>query len=408
MVRYINHKLVRDSCKRWDLSEFIVFSYPGINSAKLNDVLRTEVLPPPDNISLIIIHVGTNDASVSRGERSPKEICDSIIQVMKYIREIYPSARVQFSNILKRFDADDYRGVEINNYMERFVKNDKKKPLPTGVKNPYGYYDIREIFEKKSADLDNDEELFRYGDTKDTDREDVVHLSAKGILFLQEILIDKIRGHLQEYPAAYESLRKDDDQFIRKRLDQNEDGIDRNHFKVTNWKPAMSSDIEDIDQQLTSHQTRDSVPEKKQESCYKPTIDKPLTEYEREKKKLQPKHVNEYTSTLKNTSSFKTNSHSPKVLKPQKYNSPKVHSPKVQEYKKVKVEIESYTPSEPRNLLIPSRRNGPRKRPRNEENDREIITEKGAWATRDDKQVFETRDSAYKPTINAYTPTING
>ena len=81
---------------------------------------------------------------------------------MEYLQDIYPLARIVYSSILKRFDEDDGRGIEINSYMRRVCRQ-----------NPnFGYLDIRCHFE--------DESLFRYSETQEYDNPDVVHLSAKG------------------------------------------------------------------------------------------------------------------------------------------------------------------------------------------------------------------------------------
>ena len=81
---------------------------------------------------------------------------------MEYLQDIYPLARIVYSSILKRFDEDDGRGIEINSYMRRVCRQ-----------NPnFGYLDIRCHFE--------DESLFRYSETQDYENPDVVHLSAKG------------------------------------------------------------------------------------------------------------------------------------------------------------------------------------------------------------------------------------
>ena len=123
-----------------------------------------EELPTSDDIGLVILHVGTNDASRERFDKSVDEISLKIQQILTHLSKRYIHARILFSAILPRFDVDDERGVEINREIKEYCK----------TKSDIEYFDLRNKFSKA------DEFLFRYLETKSNDNPDVVHLSNQG------------------------------------------------------------------------------------------------------------------------------------------------------------------------------------------------------------------------------------
>ena len=122
-------------------------------------------MPAPGDIGLVILHVGTNDASRERIDRTIDEICQKIEQILAHLSKRYIHARIIFSAILPRFDVDDDRGLEINSEIKKFCKS----------KSDIEYFDLRNKFSK------SDENLFRYLETKSNDYPDVVHLSNQGL-----------------------------------------------------------------------------------------------------------------------------------------------------------------------------------------------------------------------------------
>ena len=124
-----------------------------------------EELPAPGDIGLVILHVGTNDASRERIDRTIDEISLKIEQILAHLSKRYIHARILFSAILPRFDVDDGRGLEINSEIKKFCKS----------KSDIEYFDLRNKFSK------SDENLFRYLETKSNDYPDVVHLSNQGL-----------------------------------------------------------------------------------------------------------------------------------------------------------------------------------------------------------------------------------
>ena len=124
-----------------------------------------EELPTADDIGLVILHVGTNDASRDRFDKTVDEISQKIEDILAHLAKRYLHARILFSAILPRFDADDERGVKINTEIKKYCK----------TKTDVEYVDLRNKFSKE------DESMFRYSETKSNDYPDVVHLSGKGL-----------------------------------------------------------------------------------------------------------------------------------------------------------------------------------------------------------------------------------
>jgi len=91
-----------------------IYSYPGIRSSDLDRAVREETLPPPGEIGIVIIHVGTNDASRGRVDQPVETIVASINRLFQTFKIIYQNAQFMFSAILPRYDEDHERGVEIN------------------------------------------------------------------------------------------------------------------------------------------------------------------------------------------------------------------------------------------------------------------------------------------------------
>ena len=100
-----------------------LYSYPGIRAFDLNRCLKEVILPPPREIGLVIVHVGTNDASQTRVQSGTDKVAEDIIAIFATLEILYPNAEKMFSSILPRFDEDDERVPKINQV--RFVNHNK-------------------------------------------------------------------------------------------------------------------------------------------------------------------------------------------------------------------------------------------------------------------------------------------
>ena len=91
-----------------------IYAYPGIRANDLDRAIREERLPPPHEVGIAIVHVGTNDASRGRVDQTVETVADSIQQLFQTLKTLYQNAEFMFSSILPRFDEDDDRTAEIN------------------------------------------------------------------------------------------------------------------------------------------------------------------------------------------------------------------------------------------------------------------------------------------------------
>ena len=121
-------------------------------------------MPDPDQVGLVIVHVGTNDASRQREDKSIDEIGATIVDILDYLSTVYYQSRVLFSAILPRHDEDDERGVAINGKLRKHC-----------AKEPHvEYFDASNKLPKSNVSL------YRFSETAGLDFPDPVHLSATG------------------------------------------------------------------------------------------------------------------------------------------------------------------------------------------------------------------------------------
>merc|ERR1712233_302987 len=69
-----------------------LYSYPGIRAFDLNRCLKEAILPPPREIGLVIVHVGTNDASQTRVQSGTDKVAEAIIAIFATLDTLYPNA----------------------------------------------------------------------------------------------------------------------------------------------------------------------------------------------------------------------------------------------------------------------------------------------------------------------------
>merc|ERR1712227_613643 len=98
----------------------LLFSYPGITAGDLNkEMTECEYMPPPSRIGMVILHVGSNDASRTREDKTVEDCCDVIMKCVETLREFYPAAKLWVSAILPRLDDDQPRARQINDLVRK-------------------------------------------------------------------------------------------------------------------------------------------------------------------------------------------------------------------------------------------------------------------------------------------------
>ena len=75
-------------------NEIYSFVYPGITAYQLGSELRHEFLPPPSQIRLVILHVGTNNASTSRSTQEMHHAKADIKFCIDTVQELYHRAHI--------------------------------------------------------------------------------------------------------------------------------------------------------------------------------------------------------------------------------------------------------------------------------------------------------------------------
>ena len=77
------------------------FCYPGGTAEDLHDHFPTEKLPGESLIGAVLVNIGTNDLSRSRGRaRTLDEVTHYLQSLMKRLTKMYPQAKVVYCSIL--------------------------------------------------------------------------------------------------------------------------------------------------------------------------------------------------------------------------------------------------------------------------------------------------------------------
>ena len=147
------------------------FCYPGGTAEDLHDHFPTEKLPGESLIGAVLVNIGTNDLSRSRGRaRTLDEVTHYLQSLMKRLTKMYPQAKVVYCSILPRLDLDDHRVELVNARMFSFMREFSPKS---------SYFDYSAAY----RDLDQSVKRDYYRDTN----EDVVHLSSSGTQVQQDV-----------------------------------------------------------------------------------------------------------------------------------------------------------------------------------------------------------------------------
>ena len=152
------------------------FSYPGGTAEELLSHILTENLPGESRVGAVLLNIGTNDVSRSRGRiRTEDEVLESLKKLTLRFAKMYPQALKIYISILPRVDCDNLRVQRINQAMRDFMKSRGQF---------YDVFNFSHIFQK----MDYPTGLHRvvseyYRDTL----QDGVHLSESGTQVQQDV-----------------------------------------------------------------------------------------------------------------------------------------------------------------------------------------------------------------------------
>merc|ERR1711935_935564 len=179
----------------------IKFAYPGITGKQLQNQFKSEFLPAPEHIGIVIVHVGTNNAST-------------------------------FKHNQPRWDENHERAQDMNAKIKKTLMD--QKDYWTNVE-----------FGDFSQDL-NDIRFYRYNETQYHPEPDPVHLSPEGAQRFQEILNTQIKRlkALRESPdfAFDDNQLKTEAQWMYWRKETYGLRAPR-RFKITNFAPAIEEKL---------------------------------------------------------------------------------------------------------------------------------------------------------------------
>jgi len=224
----------------WD-HEAYYFAYSGIKAKQLTQQIKIEVLPPPKDIGVIFLHVGTNNVSTRADlkEREdvvePPEIAEDIMNVVDTLRKHYEYAHITVSAILPRLDpwklGDLDRVNSINGELKRSVNNSYLKNLK--------FVDFSEHF---ISNWKIRKECYRFFYERQLDEPDLCHLSDDGNVRLNETLKSYLAGTMHEmrskWPRDAKIIGQREWEEFRRRTFRSRDNP---RFKYTNYLPSQKS-----------------------------------------------------------------------------------------------------------------------------------------------------------------------
>ena len=151
------------------------FCYPGATAELLHNHVMTENLPGEAHIGCVVLNVGTNDLSRSRGRyRGTDEVFETLKFLILRMGALYPQARIVFVAMLPRLDCDNDRVLFMNTKIKEFINSMASR---YDVFNYSGYFQ-RTLYPGRKRVIITE----YYRDLK----EDTVHLSDAGTQVQQD------------------------------------------------------------------------------------------------------------------------------------------------------------------------------------------------------------------------------
>jgi len=228
-VLLIGDSMVRNiRAEFMDAAQVIKFAYPGITGKQLQNQFKSEFLPAPEHIGIVIVHVGTNNASTFKHNQPVWDAVNEVLDCISLVNTMYPTATLLFSANLPRWDENHERAQDMNAKIKKTLMD--QKDYWTNVE-----------FGDFSQDL-NDIRFYRYNETQYHPEPDPVHLSPEGAQRFQEILNTQIKRlkALRESPdfAFDDNQLKTEAQWMYWRKETYGLRAPR-RFKITNFAPAI-------------------------------------------------------------------------------------------------------------------------------------------------------------------------
>ena len=150
--------------------------YPGGTAEDLLSHILTETLPGEARVGAVLINIGTNDISRSRGQiRTEEEVLEYLQKLVLRFSKMYPQALIIYLGILPRVDCDNQRVQRVNQSMRTFMKS--RGPL-------YDVFNFSNIFQKMDYPSGLHKVVQEY--YRDT-LQDGVHLSESGTQVQQDV-----------------------------------------------------------------------------------------------------------------------------------------------------------------------------------------------------------------------------
>jgi len=211
-----------------DSAQVIKFAYPGITGKQLQNQFKSEFLPSPEHIGIVIVHVGTNNASTFKHNQPVWDAVNEVLDCISLVNTMYPTATLLYSANLARWDENHDRAQDMNAKIKKTLVD--QKDYWTNVE--YGDF---------SADL-SDMRFFRFMETQYHHEPDPVHLSPEGAQRFQEVLNTQIKRlqAVRECPDYKfdETNLKNEQQWMYWRKETYGLRAPR-RFKITNYAPAI-------------------------------------------------------------------------------------------------------------------------------------------------------------------------
>ena len=220
------------------------FCYPGGTAEDLHNHFPTEKLPGESMIGAVLISLGTNDLSRSRGRiRTLNEVVCFLQSFVKRLTKMYPQSKVVFCSILPRLDLDDQRVQRVNSKMDAFMR---------GFSTRTSYFDCSRAY--RGNDHMVVREYFR--DTA----EDVVHLSDSGTQVQQDVFnqyfINLKKSILASRVDLSRLMWQSEWEYYNMWNIRNADVRSNSYCerkRITNFGPDMYQSVKDIEQQQSTN-----------------------------------------------------------------------------------------------------------------------------------------------------------
>ena len=152
------------------------FCYPGATAEELLSHILTEEMPGEARVGAVLINIGTNDISRSRGQiRTQEEVLEYLQKLVLRLAKMYPQALIVYLGILPRLDCDNVRVQAVNQLMRDFMRSRGSRFETYNFSHIYqtinyaeGRYDVKTEYYRNTA-------------------QDEVHLSESGTQVQQDV-----------------------------------------------------------------------------------------------------------------------------------------------------------------------------------------------------------------------------